>query len=86
MTIRHTVIAAALLTVALAACNKRDEAPATPPPAESATTPSTAPAMPSPPSMAPPAAAPDASTTPPATPDTSTPPATDSGTTADKKP
>jgi len=36
MIIRHTVIAAAMLTAALAGCNKRDEAPATPPPAESA--------------------------------------------------
>ena len=78
MTIRHTVLAAAMLTVALAGCNKRDEAPATPPPAESATTPPVMPAPPSPPSLATPPA--------PATPDTSTPPATGSGDNTDKKP
>ena len=48
MMIRHTLLAAAVFTTVLAGCNKRDEAPATPPPASSPAEPAAPPATPAP--------------------------------------
>ncbi|MBB5390924.1 MULTISPECIES: hypothetical protein [unclassified Herbaspirillum] len=76
MLIRHTLLAAAVFTTVLAGCNKRDEAPATPPAA-------TSPAEPSPPPASP--AAPAAPAAPSAAPPTDTPPAPAAGDSGEKK-